>query len=44
MMHLWHLLNPYDADLLEVRIFYTFLKLVYDPYYDGNRDQMEIFI
>lgn len=43
-MHLWYLLNPFGADLLEVRILYTFLKLVYDPYYDGNSESMETLI
>jgi hypothetical protein len=44
MMHLWYLLNPFNSQVLEVRILYTFLKLVYDPYYDGSSEQMESLI
>ena len=32
LMHLWYLLNPIESTTVEVRILYTFLKLVYDPY------------
>ena len=32
LMQLWYVLNPYGAISVEVRIIYTFLKLVYDPY------------
>jgi hypothetical protein len=37
---LWCLLNPFRTDFLEVRILYTFLKLVYDPYNDGSQEKL----
>lgn len=43
-MHLWCLLNPFGADSLEVRILYTFLKLVYDPYNDGSKEKLNQLI
>jgi hypothetical protein len=39
-MHLWYLLNPIDSAQIEVRVVYTFLKLVYDPYNDGTPKSM----
>ena len=36
LMQLWYMLNPLgDRDKIEGRILYVFLKLVYDPYWDG---------
>jgi len=43
-MHLWYLLNPFGALSLEVRILYTFLKLVYDPYFDGTPESMDSLV
>ena len=40
LMHLWYLLNPIDSAQIEVRVVYTFLKLVYDPYNDGTPESM----
>lgn len=37
---MWCLLNPFRTDFLEVRILYTFLKLVYDPYNDGSQEKL----
>jgi hypothetical protein len=36
LMHLWYMLNPIESTTIEVRILYTFLKLVFDPYQDGS--------
>jgi hypothetical protein len=43
-MHLWYLLNPYGALTLEVRYIYTFLRLVYDPYWDGKKETLDAMI
>jgi len=43
-IHLWCLLNPFRTDFLEVRILYTFLKLVYDPYNDGSQEKLDHLI
>ena len=43
-MHLWFLLNPYGALTIEVRIFKTFLNLVFDPYWDGKNESMDSLI
>jgi len=39
--HLWMLLNPYEAPLLEVRALYSLLREVYNPYWDGSEKQMQ---
>lgn len=41
---MWCLLNPFRTDFLEVRILYTFLKLVYDPYNDGSQEKLNQLI
>lgn len=41
---MWCLLNPFGAEFLEVRILYTFLKLVYDPYHDGSQEKFDILL
>lgn len=41
---MWCLLNPFGTDFLEVRILYTFLKLVYDPYNDGSQEKLNQLI
>jgi hypothetical protein len=43
-MHLWFLLNPYGALTIEVRIFKTFLNLVFYPYWDGKIESMDSLI
>ena len=41
LMQLWYMLNPLgDRDKIEGRILYVFLKLVYDPYWDGLQETM----
>jgi len=41
-MHLWYLLNPIDSAQIEVRVVYTFFKLVYDPYNDGTSESIKL--
>ena len=44
-MQLWYMLNPLsDRDKIEGRILYIFLKLVYDPYWDGLQQTMNELI
>jgi hypothetical protein len=43
-MHLWYLLNPYGSVTIEVRIFKTFIKLIFDPYWDGKNESMDSLI
>ena len=38
--NLWILLNPYNAPLLDVKALYSFLKEIYNPYWDGNEQSM----
>jgi hypothetical protein len=40
LMNLWYMLNPVESTIIEVRILYTFLKLVYDPYNDGTPESI----
>jgi|LauGreDrversion4_2_1035121.scaffolds.fasta_scaffold200904_2 hypothetical protein len=40
LMKLWYMLNPVESTTIEVRILYTFLKLVYDPYNDGTAESL----
>lgn len=40
LMNLWYMLNPVESTSIEVRILYTFLKLVYDPYNDGTPESI----
>ena len=36
LMQLWYALNPFgDREKIEGRVLYVFLKLAYDPYWDG---------
>lgn len=44
LMHLWYLLNPYGSVTIEVRIFKTFIKLIFDPYWDGKNESMDSLI
>lgn len=44
-MQFWYLLNPLgDREKIEGRILYVFLKLVYDPYWDGLQETMQQMI
>ena len=44
-MQLWYMLNPLgDRDKIEGRILYIFLKLVYDPYWDGLQQTLNQLI
>ena len=44
-MQLWYMLNPLgDRDKIEGRILYIFLKLVYDPYWDGQQQTLNQLI
>lgn len=44
-MQLWYLLNPYgNREKIEGRVLYVFLKLAYDPYWDGTQDSMNELI
>ena len=39
LMQMWYVMNPYgNRERIEGRILYVFLKLVYDPYWDGQND------
>ena len=40
LMKFWYILNPVESTTIEVRIFFTFLKLVYDPYNDGTPESL----
>ena len=40
LMKFWYILNPVESTTIEVRIVYTFLKLVYDPYNDGTPESL----
>lgn len=45
LMQFWYLLNPLgDREKIEGRILYVFLKLVYDPYWDGLQETMQQMI
>lgn len=40
-MQLWYALNPYgDREKIEGRVLYVFLKLAYDPYWDGQQESL----
>ena len=44
-MQFWYILNPYgNREKIEGRIIYVFLKLVYDPYWDGTQESMNQMI
>lgn len=44
-MQLWYMLNPYgNREKIEGRVLYVFLKLAYDPYWDGTQDSMNELI
>ena len=44
-MQLWYALNPFgDREKIEGRVLYVFLKLVYDPYWDGQQESMNELI
>ena len=39
------MLNPYgNREKIEGRVLYVFLKLVYDPYWDGSQESMSQLI
>ena len=40
LMKFWYILNPVESTTIEVRIVFTFLKLVYDPYNDGTPESL----
>jgi len=40
LMKFWYILNPVESTSIEVRIIFTFLKLVYDPYNDGTPESL----
>lgn len=40
LMKFWYILNPIESTTIEVRIVYTFLKLIYDPYNDGTPESL----
>lgn len=45
LMQLWFTLNPYgNRDTVEGRVLYVFLKLVFDPYWDGLQETMNMLI
>jgi len=45
LMQFWYILNPYgNREKIEGRIIYVFLKLVYDPYWDGTQESMNQMI
>ena len=45
LMQLWYNLNPYgNREKIEGRVLYIFLKLVYDPYWDGQPETMDQLI
>ena len=40
-MQLWYALNPFgDREKIEGRVLYVFLKLAYDPYWDGQQESL----
>ena len=41
LMKFWYILNPVESTTIEVRIVFTFLKLVYDPYNDGTAESLQ---
>ena len=44
-MQLWLLLNPYgNQEAIEGRILYVFLKLAFDPYWDGSEESLQMLI
>lgn len=40
LMKFWYILNPIESTTIEVRIVFTFLKLVYDPYNEGTPESL----
>ena len=43
LMQFWYTVNPYgNKDMVEGRILYVFLKLVYDPYWDGLQETLHL--
>ena len=40
LMKFWYILNPVESTTIEVRIVFTFLKLVYDPYNEGTPESL----
>jgi hypothetical protein len=43
-MHFWYILNPFGAITLESQILSTFLKVVFDPYWDGKQQSLDLVI
>ena len=45
LMQLWYALNPFgDREKIEGRVLYVFLKLAYDPFWDGQQESMDELI
>jgi len=38
-MHFWQLINPLNnSDNIDGKILFAFIKLIYDPYFDGTAE------